>query len=1760
MSTGKLESNRSLSLGSSRSISSPGPAPMYTADMSKFFEPCAATASTFLYAHGSSILCLQRDTLAVERRFQRHTEEVQLISVDNLSERGTGRLVVSYDAGQSAIVWDIPTGDEIARFVSYEHIRVAAWMRNGNVAFGNAQGNVILFEPSTSEHISARTIFDPITAIAPAADCRTYAIGYMNGSILVATLQPSFTILHTLMTTRAPSPIVSLAWHASSSKQKSDMLATQTLDGDLRVWSVAKSTTSEDTARVVRVLSKSGGAFEPGPNWLAWSKNGRIVQFSEGKTSIWDVRTKHVSYEPVSTPEIVTGLAIHGPSATLFVIGASSNVLQFNLSPPTLVANVQHPPVIAPPSPPVSIEEQKESAQEPVTATVVKPPQPLELAPREAAGEIGTLSLLQDSQKHAGTPASLNKISLEMARIEEKQRERSAAASPVSSTHRSRAASISSHSSSGRRHHLTSSISSKSTTRSSNDGTVMSAGSSFHSSRDSLSTSGAPSPVSTRSRPRGSRLRQEVLRSPDEPTKKVDLFPYTRARLSDVPHSQAQAFNQQGMTDDDLRRQMLSVLFGWDDDIESLIHDELRRHQPGSTSAILLSNWLGGVDQDLMATFVSDAMTSTDWMLLALTSMGAQKKTLAQAYVKRTLAQGDIHTAASILLGLGDHNDAVEVYLSHKFYMEALLLACLVFRSDWGRQAVLVKKWGEHSMQRSRTEFAIRCFSCLGPEMSGLWSPASSTGPGGILSPPLSPPTTANSSRFKNSSLKLITSFGEKQSLPGVTRPSQRFHGIDDDDRTPMNGARTTPIAESAISPTGLTPFTQSLHLRRGIPSSARTITPGGYNRLPVIGETPVEATPRAAPRLGPRGLTGATLPSLPTPADSNSDKEKREWSSSSRSRGRKESHDKEADVPLTLSSARYDPKRNESSKTESAKSPMSEIRSQHLPSPARGAFTALKEESRSRNGSRDRKPDGLQIQWPPMDSITSGQYITSPDLSTGNSRHRRSNTMSSISSIASSLPGHGNTKSPSVGGYSSGPSPTPLVQQGRSIDQFISSLGEANYHSQKQRNDSRRRHRSRDDRARGMDDESSSTRGRGRSHSRQRPREREASENRGRSGVKYIKPAKRSPSSPVPMSPDDLNYSTNDSYDDERYYGVTSPISEARKTRERSRARTAASATRSESKRSEVTRRERRRESPGPDKRSRSRVGSRAASRSRRQSPDTRGDRTGRGRSKFRTETPAMRSPSSPLPMSPQAKLYSDERDPELEVVREEEFRSRSMNGKLNERGTSAVREPSIGGRHRDRSVSRRPLGRAASAVREQSPGHRRRDRSESRGRVPIVADRSVLRRSKSERSLKKELAARELEQRRLSLARRPSAPVIPHPGELSSTKYSSPRKDDYTDAVDFYRSPIGSDYRSGDPIPRGRTTSPGSVGSSHTWASGAGAGNSSLSIGLPATPRAMRHPRYMSTDPHEREGIPAVPEIPENLTVLPPPSMSSLQARSMSAPIPEDPLGSPAPLPASLPMHPAFLHALPPSSRRRGLSPGSEDRKARKVGPGEAQPGTLGYENRNNSNTPPSYGRRSQAIRIGLDETVGGSNSADGSALQPPPPPPPPVLPELQHLANPVGPPSSLTPPPPPPPPPMPAEKYRPHHSLSNSSSSSGVGVINIGIDEGSRGPTPVIEVPPPSSSRNGQTGNLGHSRVRSVNESVSSRMMAAAERLRSVSRPRGKSPFPASPQQYENSPYESLPVPLAERVEKPPVVHIQKERHPMEVRAGYVEGGLI
>ncbi|EXA39358.1 hypothetical protein FOVG_10940 [Fusarium oxysporum f. sp. pisi HDV247] len=729
-------------------------------------------------------------------RFSRHADEVQLLAVDNQSEAGGGRFVVSYDAGQTAIVWDLMTGDEISRFACYDHLTVAAWMKNGNVAFGNTKGSIIMFEPSTSEHVSSRTIDQiAVTALAPSADCRTFAIGYQNGSLFVATLQPRFTILHNLTTSRGPSPIVNLAWHASSSRQKSDMLAVQMRDGDLRVWSVAKKYSADDPAKVVRNLRKAEISMD-GPNWMGWSKNGRIIQYSDS--------TKHVTHDPIPTLDLVRGLAVYGPGATLFTLGPNNTVQQFDLnSPAIMVANVQHPANLLPPSPPVSEETGDRSA---TSATTIASESETSSIPLD-------MNISESDEDHLSPFARLTR-----RQAYDSGNEPYESASPVSSRSGLSSLSKSSAGSSQTPGRYPGSMRS----RGLSENTYISAGTSIRSStignsahgntRDldtysmgySLGTTSVPSMASSRSRRRPSRLRNEVPRSPDD-NKVHDLFKFTRARLSDIPYKHAMGANSARLTNDDLRRQMLNTIFGWNKEVEDLIRDEMSRHPQGSPSRILLAKWLGDIDPNIMnANF--ENMTSSDWMLLALSGIGGHtsQQKLGHTYVQRLLEAGDVHAAVTIMLGMGDHNDAIEVYISHKRYMEALILTCLSAPSVWERQAAIIRKWGEWAVQHGQQQLAIRCFACTDQESTEPWTSPSAAQLNfqtmtpsipEILSPPLSPPGVQRGpqrSIAKTSALKLITSFGDQ------TQKSKFFAG--DGGQTPIAAARP-PIPRSMSAP-----------------------------------------------------------------------------------------------------------------------------------------------------------------------------------------------------------------------------------------------------------------------------------------------------------------------------------------------------------------------------------------------------------------------------------------------------------------------------------------------------------------------------------------------------------------------------------------------------------------------------------------------------------------------------------------------------------------------------------------------------------------------------------------------------------------------------------------------------------------------------------------------------------------------------------------------------------------------------------------------
>ncbi|KAK3683812.1 hypothetical protein B0T22DRAFT_261867 [Podospora appendiculata] len=1637
--------------------------------VARYLEPCAATASMFLYAQGSSVVCSHHDTLTIERRFARHSEEVQLLAVDNVSEMGAGRLVVSYDAGQTAIVWDLLTGDEVARFASYENLTCAAWMRNGNVAFGNVQGNVILFEPTTSEHISARTIDQiSITAITPAADCRTFAIGYQNGSLLIATLQPRFTILHNLTTSRGPSPIVSLAWHASSSRQKSDMLAVQTNDGDLRVWSVSKAYNADDPAKVVRILKRTEN-YMAGPNWMGWSKNGRIIQHSEGETISWDVRTKHVTYDTIPTLSNIRGLAVYGPGASLFTLGPNNTAQQFDLnSPAMMVANVQHPANLLPPSPPISLEsEDKQNASH---------------SESESSVSIAIHADLSETDEDYASP---------LARLVQREPEpepelldmdKYRTDSPVSSRSRS-SVSLSSSGSQTPARGYTPSVMSHAMT----ENTYISTGSSLRSSvaphrerrdnRESYSTTSSVSMSSASqyrsSRHRPSRLRNEVPRSPEE-SKVVDLFKFTKARLIDMPYKAPFAGDSSRMTNDDLRRQMLQTIFGWNKEVDELIRDEMSRHPLGSTNRILLAKWLGDIDTDIMA-MGSENMTSSDWMLLALSGIGGQasQHKLGRAYVQRLLESGDVHAAATIMIGLGDHNDAIEIYVSHKRYMEALILICLFFPATWERQEQIVRKWGEWAVQHGQQQLAIRCFACTGHESSEPWTSPSAqqiTFPSitqtvpELLSPPMSPPHMGLGPQraiAKTSALKLITSFG------GDPKAKAKFFSGNDDGKTPI-AAGATPIMDSALSPGGADPATAVLRPSNRsqftTPASARPVQGFGRQRLPSIGEAPDARELRTAisrPAVDPYAKI------KPIEVNTNS------------LRG--------LDLP----------------RASTASPRIMKGKAQPPPSPSPAAVAALMEGPRRRNGSRSRIPEGLDLSFPPY---ADPDDLTSPEQSAASgARYHWPSRRRGPGSVASSVTSASAASSVARKGHRG-------HQQGKSLDDYIHSLDTSGS----------TRASSRDGRARVRDS------------SRQRKGDREESNDRSRGYTP--KGGKRSPKSPVPMSPEDLiNLATPREDSEEMGSKQLIDISpdEPSTVRKASNGFRDTSRARAHSRTASRTRREQ------------SRDGRRTRSPDRHAPPalELRGRSTNRDGS-------ANRSPSSPQPMTGSSQHFygsDDEEEYRLALEAREKFRRRngrstSRNGRGGENPVSpiSVRSTALGGRDhgRDRSESvRRSSSRAT------------RDGTERRKRIPAplptpapmklmtdgAGDLTII---KDERQLKKEAAARELEERRKSLARRPSAPPIPHPDELSPALMRTPpgnydfpsRSSQMSSLMELPSTVFVPQLRERDLPSRSASVDPSAGRSMYA--------NRGPHIGLPATPKAMR--LVLESDSSKHSQHYPVPPIPETFAQASPPMVmhsnhsspnkvpsakaSPKRAEHEAAEI-EPPLQSPALLlPATVYTPPPPASSRPPIQRCASAPP--QDLAPPQGGHARGPSSGFMLSKMSFADTNPGNGRRPSHDGPLQNMSNARRPSHDGQIPPPPPPPPvPPMLKELQHLAV----------PPPPPPAPLPHAGVLKPVVYGGSSA-----MIEIVMDDDQQqqqqqqpppaaipvheSAVPIISPPAPPSSRNSH--NRGRS---SVDNSIGARISRATERMRSASRSRVKDSVISRTKSPESAPYESVPMPL-------------------------------
>lgn len=243
------------------------------------------------------------------------------------------------------------------------------------------------------------------------------------------------------------------------------------------------------------------------------------------------------------TIEHVRALANYGPTAALFTLGSNHTIQQYDLEHQQMVANVQHLPTIIPPTPP---EENR---------------------------QLG----MSTSESEEEYVSPIRRTNYEILALEAARIERTVSASPPSGP--SRTDSVSSRTSSLKGRFFEAPSPAQRTDRT---GTTFSLGVQSQMSKDPQLTSSsltypssAPSPASTRSARKGSRLRQEILPSPeDKPIK--ELFPYVRARLSDVPYKPIRPFDESRLTPDDLRRQMLNVVFGWEEDVQDLIRDECK--------------------------------------------------------------------------------------------------------------------------------------------------------------------------------------------------------------------------------------------------------------------------------------------------------------------------------------------------------------------------------------------------------------------------------------------------------------------------------------------------------------------------------------------------------------------------------------------------------------------------------------------------------------------------------------------------------------------------------------------------------------------------------------------------------------------------------------------------------------------------------------------------------------------------------------------------------------------------------------------------------------------------------------------------------------------------------------------------------------------------------------------------------------------------------------------------------------------------------
>jgi hypothetical protein len=175
--------------------------------------------------------------------------------------------------------------------------------------------------------------------------------------------------------------------------------------------------------------------------------------------------------------------------------------------------------------------------------------------------------------------------------------------------------------------------------------------------------------------------------------------------------------------------EMLRKIFGWEEDVRSLIRTEWHLHRQHSIERVILQCWL---NEDLVDH--SDRNSSArrsldvDWIVLALrASAGNSDHTMRMGFAWRLEKEGDVHSAAALYIGMNQVKRAVEMYTSDGQWIEAILLTALKWPDEWQRIANLLRRWTSAMLAEcdELRSLAARCIASSEVKPKQHWAPLS---------------------------------------------------------------------------------------------------------------------------------------------------------------------------------------------------------------------------------------------------------------------------------------------------------------------------------------------------------------------------------------------------------------------------------------------------------------------------------------------------------------------------------------------------------------------------------------------------------------------------------------------------------------------------------------------------------------------------------------------------------------------------------------------------------------------------------------------------------------------------------------------------------------------------------------------------------------------------------------------------------------------------------------------------------------------------